>query len=88
MSEFSTTITKLTNKFIASEAKPDCITNGDAVTVSDATTETTRILYLRIFFGTCGDDVVPYGWPVPHEDCDGSDDAVCPGLCSATCTCP
>jgi hypothetical protein len=33
--------------------------------------------------GSCGNNVTETG-----ETCDGSDDAACPTLCSATCTCP
>lgn len=33
--------------------------------------------------GTCGDGQVTWG-----EDCDGSSDAACPGLCQSDCTCP
>ncbi len=31
----------------------------------------------------CGNDVVEYG-----EDCDGTDDAACPGQCNGSCECP
>ncbi len=33
--------------------------------------------------GICGDDTVD-----PPEECDGSDDAACPGKCSQDCMCP
>jgi len=32
---------------------------------------------------TCGNDTVEF-----HEECDGSSDVGCPGLCSEACTCP
>jgi hypothetical protein len=34
--------------------------------------------------GTCGDDAIN----APAEQCDGTDDAACPGLCTEECTCP
>lgn len=34
--------------------------------------------------GTCGDNVVN----LPGEQCDGTDDLACPGLCQSNCTCP
>lgn len=34
-------------------------------------------------FATCGNDATE-----PDESCDGTDDDACPGLCSASCTCP
>ncbi len=36
------------------------------------------------FPGTCGDNVVN----LPGEQCDGTDDAACPGQCQSNCTCP
>jgi hypothetical protein len=55
---------------------PSTITTSTTMTTSTSTTTTT-------ITGSCGDDQVNH----PAEQCDGQDDAACPGFCLADCRC-
>ena len=61
--------------FARVEAKDTCLTLGDAATIGSLAND--------VFAGRCGDGLARH-----VEQCDGADDAECPGQCRTDCTCP
>ncbi len=64
-----------------------CVTNFKGECVDRVATPSTGAYPSECSAGTvgpsCGDNTVD-----PGEDCDGTSDAACPGLCSGSCACP
>jgi len=72
---------KLTTGFQVAETKGGCLTSADAGAITslvDAEVSNVK----QIVVGVCGDGVLSGG-----EQCDGSDDQNCPGLCLGDCSC-
>jgi cysteine-rich repeat protein len=77
---------RLANKFAKLESKGSCTTNGDAAAMATRVEDFAQSivgLLADTCDATCGDGVVG-----PGEDCDGVDDAACPGDCDLACSCP
>lgn len=73
---------KMTAKFLKAESRGGCATVGDDGTIAlqiDALGDALGAL----LDPKCGDGVAS-----PGEQCDGLDDAACPGACLTSCVCP
>jgi hypothetical protein len=71
------------------EARYTCQTTGDTSTMGTATSDFAADVACTLdpyqaACSTCGNNVAE----TPPEDCDGTDDAACPGSCTAACNCP
>ncbi len=73
---------KLVTKFGKAEDKGGCTTVGDA-TANQSTVDSYVDDSIALLSGVCGDDIAG-----GSEECDGLDDAACPGQCQLDCTCP
>jgi hypothetical protein len=73
---------KLTKGFTKAEEVGGCQTNGDVGDIQGKV-ESLTLEVIDSICPPCGDDIL-----APGEDCDGTDDASCPGLCNPTCDCP
>jgi len=73
--------TKLTTQFSKAEAKGGCTTTADSTAIANLDSDGAENRVADVS-PVCGDNVTG-----PDQTCDGSDDAACPGLCTATCSC-
>lgn len=73
--------TKLAAGFAKAERPGGCTTTDDLAAV-DALDRDTSDALVRRLSPVCGDDLQG-----PLQECDGGDDATCPGLCTQTCGC-
>jgi cysteine-rich repeat protein len=72
---------KLAASFSKAESKGGCATAGDSGSICSAVdVASTKVTAALVSF--CGDDISG-----PNEECDGSEDAACPGACDDACTC-
>jgi hypothetical protein len=86
-SDVSKAQSKLTKGFTKAEytgagALRGCVTTND-VGIMEAKVEMIVLETIGSASPACGDNI-----QAPGEDCDGTDDAGCPGLCNPDCTCP
>jgi len=72
---------KLTKAFTKAESKPGCTTVNDAATIDTLDTDAAE-QQVAALSPVCGDDILG-----PTQQCEGSDDLACPGLCNASCVC-
>jgi len=72
---------KLGTSFSKAEGKGGCATAGDSGAIGTAI-DTAATSVTAIVLAFCGDDIAG-----PTEECDGTDDVLCPGLCDGSCQC-
>jgi hypothetical protein len=75
--------------FAKLETKYTCMTTNDSATLQSATEALAEDVACDLDpyqpeCSTCGNNDAES----PPEDCDGTDDAACPGACTAACNCP
>ncbi|HET9063040.1 MAG TPA: PQQ-dependent sugar dehydrogenase [Candidatus Binatia bacterium] len=73
---------KFASAFDKAEARGGCTVNDDAVLVAGLVDGGISQIVAEVL-PICGDDVA-----TGSEQCDGSDDAACPGDCVSSCVCP
>lgn len=73
---------RFTAAFDKAEARGGCALEGDATLVAGLVDDGVSAVVAEIL-PVCGDDIA-----TGAEQCDGSDDAACPGGCVSSCVCP